>query len=100
VALHDLENALSELVATMFWTSKLPLQSTDTVKSQTPILKVGHIPPAHQLQVGDYRLVEVEYPLVLLPGQNATATGQSLKIRLDVSLLRAQNRIPTQRTHS
>ncbi|KAJ7863581.1 hypothetical protein B0H13DRAFT_2565026 [Mycena leptocephala] len=79
VALHDLENAFSELVATMFWT-------------------IGHIAPTHQVEVGgiklqdnmtvlDSHLVEVEIPVVLLPGRNTTANEQSLKIRLDMNII-------------
>ncbi|KAJ7859234.1 hypothetical protein B0H13DRAFT_1901544 [Mycena leptocephala] len=78
VTLYDLENTLSELVATMFWT-------------------IGHVTPTYEIQMGDlkfqdgiwpweYRLGEVENPLVLLPGGNTTATNQSIKIRLDVSI--------------
>ncbi|KAJ7312466.1 hypothetical protein DFH08DRAFT_897062 [Mycena albidolilacea] len=79
VTLHDLENALSELVATMFWT-------------------IGHIVPTYQVQVSDllqpnntavldYRLSEVENPILLLSGGDATATERSIKVRLDLNII-------------
>ncbi|KAJ7200664.1 hypothetical protein B0H12DRAFT_1081175 [Mycena haematopus] len=83
LTLHDLENALSELVATMFWT-------------------LGHIPPTHQLSASNERvtvenatvtetepsgfnLVQVDNLIVLFPGENATANEQSTETRLDIS---------------
>ncbi|KAJ6583675.1 hypothetical protein B0H10DRAFT_1962074 [Mycena sp. CBHHK59/15] len=71
VTLHDLENAVSDLGASMFWT-------------------MGHIPPTHQvepirqngIQQGEYGLSEVQNSLVLLPGETATATEQSIRIRV------------------
>ncbi|KAJ7828011.1 hypothetical protein B0H13DRAFT_2373448 [Mycena leptocephala] len=79
VTLHDLENALSELVATMFWT-------------------IGHIVPTYQVQLSDilqqdnttvldYHLSEVENPVLLLPGGDTRATEQSIKIRLDLNII-------------
>ncbi|KAF7358089.1 hypothetical protein MVEN_00856900 [Mycena venus] len=72
VTLHDLENALSELVATMFWT-------------------IGHIAPTYQVQKnstnGTFSLDDVKSPLVLLPGRNTTANEQSVKVRLDLNII-------------
>ncbi|KAF7354158.1 hypothetical protein MVEN_01103400 [Mycena venus] len=76
VTLHDLENALSELVATMFWT-------------------IGHIAPTHEVQIirdlgplqPEYALYDVESPVMLLPSGNTTATEQSLKIRLNLNII-------------
>jgi hypothetical protein len=98
VTLHDLENALSELVATMFWTSKFPLQSNVLSTLNPPILKVNHIPPTHQIDeirvdllpgvngiFMEYGLSEIENPLVFLPGENTTATEQFIRIQLNLS---------------
>jgi len=74
VRLHDLENTLSDLLANMFWT-------------------VGHIPPPYQVNITattvgiEYTLVEVQNPIVLLPGKNATATQWSTEIRLNLSII-------------
>ncbi|KAJ7837059.1 hypothetical protein B0H14DRAFT_2792720 [Mycena olivaceomarginata] len=87
VTLHVLENTLSELVATMFWT-------------------IGHIVPPYQVQeldiplsdiplrgnqdggfVETYCLGDVENTVMLLSGRDTTATEQSIKIRLDLNII-------------
>ncbi|KAJ7479499.1 hypothetical protein FB451DRAFT_1239109 [Mycena latifolia] len=78
VMLHDLENALSELVASMFWI-------------------LGHVPPAHtttfgalgsESQTGRYNISvgQAESPLFLLQG-NATVLEESPYTRLDLSII-------------
>ncbi|KAJ6606125.1 hypothetical protein DFH09DRAFT_1353339 [Mycena vulgaris] len=77
VTLHDLENALSEMVAAMFWT-------------------LGHKAPTHQTSYrgpsGDdgapYTSSVTDAPnaLFLLPG-NVTVTEFSVEIRLDLSII-------------
>ncbi|KAF8207968.1 hypothetical protein K438DRAFT_1814717 [Mycena galopus ATCC 62051] len=68
-ALHDVENALSEIVAAMFWT-------------------LGHISPLTQLNSSaDFVVPEVPSNApILLQGQ-ATATGMVTQIRLNLSII-------------
>ncbi|KAJ7491828.1 hypothetical protein B0H11DRAFT_2228628 [Mycena galericulata] len=70
VTLHDVENALSEVVASMFWTC--------------------HIPPTHQINVDSFgdksSLSEVKSPFFLQQG-NITVTEMSLAARLDLSII-------------
>ncbi|KAJ6469325.1 hypothetical protein C8R45DRAFT_1078664 [Mycena sanguinolenta] len=77
VTLHDLENALSELVASMFWI-------------------LGHIPPTKldiPASIGvskvfsNYTVDEEANLIFLLPGEKATVTEQSTEIRLDVNII-------------
>ncbi|KAJ7810881.1 hypothetical protein B0H14DRAFT_3756324 [Mycena olivaceomarginata] len=79
VTLHDLENALSELVATMFWTSRAHRSdiSSRGVRHSTAIL---HATVRHST------IREVENTVMLLSGRDTTATEQSIKIRLNISI--------------
>ncbi|KAJ7080307.1 hypothetical protein C8R44DRAFT_824305 [Mycena epipterygia] len=80
VKLHDLENALSELVAAMFWT-------------------LGHTSPTHESIQSAHRdsvagdsfsigIGQIQTPVFLLPG-NVTVTEQSPQARLDSSIIAA-----------
>ncbi|KAJ6582222.1 hypothetical protein B0H19DRAFT_1252339 [Mycena capillaripes] len=73
--LHDLDNVLSVLAATIFWTC--------------------YVPPTHQLNVTELLLgnwlndphVKVESPISLPPGKEGTTTEQFTAIRLDLSAI-------------
>ncbi|KAJ7104543.1 hypothetical protein C8R43DRAFT_228631 [Mycena crocata] len=75
VKLHDLENALSELVASMFWT-------------------LGHVSPARNTVQGAHRsggtfnasIGEIQSPISLLAG-SATVAELFTQVRLDLSLV-------------
>ncbi|KAJ7255741.1 hypothetical protein C8J57DRAFT_1655345 [Mycena rebaudengoi] len=78
VKLHDVENALSELVASMFWT-------------------LGHIPPTHEIIQSFHRfraggngfnisIGEIQSPVFLVPGE-ATVTQHSVQAQLDSSII-------------
>ncbi|KAJ7083461.1 hypothetical protein C8R44DRAFT_992020 [Mycena epipterygia] len=76
VRLHDLENALSALVASMFWI-------------------LGHIPPAHETDMTWDSLIQKFVstvqeaqlgPVLLLPG-DTTVTTLSARTRLDLSII-------------
>ncbi|KAJ7144492.1 hypothetical protein C8R44DRAFT_973968 [Mycena epipterygia] len=78
ITLHDLENALSGLVASMFWI-------------------LGHIPPTHQVNYSEYyenqtqlrsntTVSETGSPFFLQRG-NTTVTEMSTQARLDLSII-------------
>ncbi|KAJ7454393.1 hypothetical protein FB451DRAFT_1408310 [Mycena latifolia] len=78
VPLHELENALSTIVASMFWT-------------------LGHLPPTYVSAIGvgivrpirtlvSHSLDDIPTPPVLLQG-NATVTENSTKAHLDLSII-------------
>ncbi|KAF7369386.1 hypothetical protein MVEN_00267400 [Mycena venus] len=80
VTLHDLENSLSELVASMFWT-------------------LGHIAPTYQvgaapdvLSTTPSFLEDPQSPILLL-ARNATAFETSTLARLDLSVIAVPNGI-------
>ncbi|KAJ6556971.1 hypothetical protein DFH09DRAFT_1365415 [Mycena vulgaris] len=76
MTLHDLDNVLSVLTATIVWT-------------------LGYVPPKHQLNITELFLgnwfndphVKVESPISLPPGKEATTTEQFTAIRLDLSAI-------------
>ncbi|KAJ7462956.1 hypothetical protein FB451DRAFT_467725 [Mycena latifolia] len=76
MTLHDLENGVSALAATIFWT-------------------LSHVPPTQQLNITELLLgnwsndplAKVESPISLSPGQEATVTQQFTAIRLDLNII-------------
>jgi hypothetical protein len=86
VPLHALENALSRVVATMFWTCKI-----QSVLHATPdCCSVGHIPPTHGPVTWGYHnrtmvsvLLEATNSTFFLKG-NATITEMVTQIHLEV----------------
>ncbi|KAJ6503709.1 hypothetical protein C8R45DRAFT_924052 [Mycena sanguinolenta] len=89
VTLHDVENTLSELVASMFWI-------------------LGHIPPTHEAVQAVHRFGAggdtfnasvggIQSPVFLVPGA-ATVSQNSVQARLDVGLKCLIPHLPTEAT--
>jgi hypothetical protein len=85
VTLHDLENTLAQLFASMIWTSELQIPlSCQSVTIQHK--QVGHISPLHGSVVSNGNntiILNIVNPFMLLRG-NATATETIARARLDV----------------
>ncbi|KAJ7091742.1 hypothetical protein C8R44DRAFT_750382 [Mycena epipterygia] len=74
VTLHDVENALSELVASMFW----------TLGHKAPTHQIGYRGPSGDGNPYTSSVIDAPNAIFLLPG-NVTVTEFSLETRLDIA---------------
>jgi hypothetical protein len=99
VTLHELENALSVLVASMFWTCEFKF-SYQPLTQPRSLYSVGHIGPTHGLidypsvpeADASYSIAEVSKPLFLLQG-NATVTTVATLARLNACTISSISKV-------